>query len=198
MVQSCLSRRYGHIPEKHAWSSIAMKNWSLLTRIVYVTFGAAVLFGSFFITLWLTGPETADTLAADTKRLAAQRIVNYSELPKAAENVGLRLSDEQMGGVIDLLKRINEREVNMLGWLADRQGNSTPLNLLVFIDGSMVAAAQTKGERPDVTNALRLSSGAEKNVAFSFNFNCRPGDQPVVVGIGESKQYFPLQSKKCP
>lgn len=160
--------------------------------IIYVICGGTVLFGSFFMTLWLTEPSAYT-------RLTGQRISSYSDLPKAAENVGLRLSsDEQMGGVIDVLKRINEREVNMLGWLADKQGNTAPLNLLVFIDGSMVAAAQTKGERPDVTNALRLSSGAEKNVAFSLNFNCRPGDQPVVVGIGERKQYFPLPTKECP
>ena len=50
-----------------------------------------------------------------------------------------------MAGNVDVFKRINEREVNMSGWLADRQGNSTPLNLLVFIDGSIVAATKTKG-----------------------------------------------------
>jgi hypothetical protein len=166
-----------------------MKNWPLSMRLIYVTAGAALLFGSFFITLWLTEP--------DTERLAAQRILNYSDLPKAAHNVGVRFS-KQMIGAIDVISRINEREVNIAGWLADLQGNSTPLNLLVFIDGSMVAATQTKGERPDVTDAIHLGSGAEKNVAFSLNFNCRPGDQPVVVGVGERKQYIPLQSKKCP
>jgi hypothetical protein len=59
----------------------------------------------------------------------------------AAQNVGLRLS-EHMKGVIDLISRINEREVNMTGWLADPNGNSTPLKLLVFIDGPMVAAGR--------------------------------------------------------
>ena len=168
-----------------------MKNWSLLRRIIYVTCAAAVLFGSFFITLWLTEPPS------DKERLAAQRILNSSDLPKAAQNVGLRFS-EQLKAAVDQINRVNEREVRMGGWLADLQGNSTPLTLLVFIDGSMVAAAQTKGERPDVTTKLNLRFGAEKNVAFSFNFNCRPGDQPVVVGVGERKQYIPLQSEKCP
>ena len=174
-----------------------------MKRIIYIIGGAAVLFGSFFITLWLTEPEiavTPQTAAdgrSDTDRLAAQRISNYSDLPKAAQSVGLRFS-ARMKGFIDGISRINEREVNMAGWLADPEGNSTPLNLLVFIDGPMVAAAKTKGERPDVTNAIHLGFGAEKNVAFSLNFNCRPGDQPVVVGVGERNQYFDLQSKKCP
>jgi hypothetical protein len=70
--------------------------------------------------------------------------------------------------------------------------------LLVFIGGPMIAAAETKGERPDVTNAIHLGLGAEKNVAFSLNFKCRPGDQPVIVGLGEKNQYIPLQSKECP
>ena len=132
-----------------------------------------------------------------SQRLAAQRILNYSDLPKAALNVGLLLS-EQMAGNVDVFKRVNEREVNMSGWLADRQGNSTPLNLLVFIDGSMVAATKTKGERDDVTKIVPMKSGAEKNVVFSLNFNCRSGDQPVVVGVGEGNQYFPLPTNVCP
>ena len=86
----------------------------------------------------------------------------------------------------------------MAGWLADTEGNATPLHILVFIEGAMVATAETKGERPDVTAAIGLGFGAEKNVAFSFNFNCGPGVQPVVVGVGEKGQYIPLESKKCP
>jgi hypothetical protein len=174
----------------------------MMRFIIYIIVGAAALFGSFFITLWLTEPTADD----QSKQLAAQRIPTYSDLPKASQNVGLRLS-EQMKGAIDQIKRINERDVNMTGWLADPQGNSTPLNLLVFIDGSMVAAGRTEGERPDVTKGwigFNFASGADKNVAFSLNFNCRTGDQPVVVGVGERNQYIPLQFEakttnyKCP
>ncbi len=86
----------------------------------------------------------------------------------------------------------------MAGWLADPEGNETPLHVLVFIKGAMVATAETKGERPDVTAAIGLGFGAEKNVAYSFKFDCGHGVQPVVVGVGEKGQYIPLQSKKCP
>jgi hypothetical protein len=118
-----------------------------MRRTIYIICGAAVLFGSFFITLWLTEPE------APPQRLEDQRISNYSDLSKVAQNVGLRPS-EQLQGVVDAISRINEREVKIVGWLADPQGNSTPLDLLVLMDGPMVAAGQTKGERPDVTNAI--------------------------------------------
>ena len=62
----------------------------------------------------------------------------------------------------------------------------------------MVATTQTKGERPDVTQALHLGFGSEKNVVFSVKFSCRPGDQLVIVGIAKAKQYIPLKSGPCP
>ncbi len=86
----------------------------------------------------------------------------------------------------------------MAGWLADTGGDATPLHILVFIGGPVVATAETKGARPDVTAAIGLAFGAEKNVAFSFKFSCGPGVQPVVVGVGQKGQYIPLESKKCP
>jgi hypothetical protein len=106
-----------------------------------------------------------------------------------------------MGGSIDGISRINEREVNIGGWVADLQGNSTPLNVLVFIRGSLIAEAQTKGERPDVAKAYNLSADAEpmKNVVFSLNFSCPSGEQPVVVAIGQRQKYIPLEVKNpCP
>ena len=178
-----------------------------MRRLIVIVSGMIALFGSFFLTLWLTTPDTgpsASNVAANrsfAERLAAQRIANYSDLPGAAADAGLRFS-EQLKGNIDGIDRVNEHDVHMGGWFADPQGDATPLRILVFIKGTMVAAAETKGERPDVTRAFGLAFGAEKNVAFSFNFNCGPGVQPVVVGVDEKGRYFPLQSnlqlKQCP
>jgi hypothetical protein len=177
-----------------------MRSWSPpLWRAHYIAGGAAVLFGSFFITLWLTEPDVPKAVdnRSDTERLAAQHVSSYPELEDAAASVGLRFS-RQLRGNIDGINRINEHEVNMGGWLADPDGNETPLHVLVFIQGAMVVTAQTNGERPDVTRAIGLGFGAEKNVAFSFKFNCGPGVQPVVAGVGAKEQYIPLQSMKCP
>jgi hypothetical protein len=174
-----------------------------MRRLILIFSGLVVLFGSFFLTLWLTEPDTTlgppntAVSRSDTERLAAQRISNYSELPEATYSAGLRLS-QQLKGVIDGINRVNEREVNIAGWLADPEGDATPLHILVFIEGAMVGTAETKGERPDVTAAIGLGFGAEKNVVFSFKFDCGPGVQPVVVGVGEKGQYIPLESKKCP
>ena len=177
-----------------------MRNWSPpLWRVIYVAGGAVVLFGSFFITLWLTEPDVPKAVdnRSDTERLAAQHVSTYPELENAAANAELRFS-RQLQGVVDGVNRVNEHEVNMVGWLADREGDATPLHVLVFILGAVVATAQTNGERPDVTRAIGLGFGTEKNVAFSFKFNCGSGVQPIVAGVGAKGQYIPLQSKKCP
>ena len=87
-----------------------------MRRVIYIIGGAAVLFGSFLVALWLTQPS-------DTQRLAAQRITSYSDLPNLAQNIGLQRS-EQFKGAIYRINRINEREVNLSGWLADLEGDS--------------------------------------------------------------------------
>jgi hypothetical protein len=74
--------------------------------IAYIIGGPAVLCGSFFSTLWLTEPEAAP------QRLEDQRISHYNDLPTAAQNAGLRYS-EQMKGNVDGFSRINERDVKV-------------------------------------------------------------------------------------
>jgi hypothetical protein len=158
---------------------------------VFIIGGAVVLCGSFLITSWLTGPE------ALPQRLEDQRISHYNDLPTAAQNAGLRYSEQMKWGV-DGFSRINEREVKVGGWVADPLGDSTPSKMFVFLNGSMVASGQTSGERPDLTQSLHLSHGAEKNLGFSLAFNCRPGDKPVVLSVGGRKQYVLLVTKTCP
>jgi hypothetical protein len=103
-----------------------------------------------------------------------------------------------MQGAIDAISRINDREVKIAGWMADPQGGDTPLNVLVFVDGGMMGAARTQGERPDVTKGLGLTFGAEKNVALEVTFACSSGQQPIVVGVGVDEDYFLLMSPRCP
>jgi hypothetical protein len=158
-------------------------------RLTVYLIGALVLCCSFFITLWLAEPE------APPQRLEDQQISYYSDLPTAAQNAGLRYS-EQMKWSIDEFSRTNEREVKVRGWVADPLGDSTPSKMFVFLNGSMVASGQTSGERPDLMKALHLSHS--ENLVFSLAFNCRPGDKPVVLGVGGRKQYVLLQTKECP
>ena len=168
----------------------------LMSRAAYVVFLLAVLFGSFFITLWLTEPQvvSAPDNRSDAERLAAYPIKDSSDLIKSAQDAKLILSP-RLSGHVEVIRRIDERDVVLAGWAADRDG--TPLEVLIFVAGQLVATTHTAGERPDVTAALQLGFGAQKNVVLSANFTCRRGDQPVVVVIKE-KQYMHLQSDPCP
>src|SRR5262247_1395319 len=104
----------------------------------------------------------------------------------------------QMKGNVDSIRRTNDHEVMMLGWFVDPDGDATPLTIAVLFSDSIAATAQTKGGRPDVTQLLGLSFGAEKNVRFEVLFTCSKGNQPVVVGLGNNKMYLPMISPPCP
>ena len=175
----------------------------MLRALIYIVGGAAVLFGSFFITLWLTEPDTAaPPMPPDGRsrleRLTTQRISSYAQLTDDAANVGLKFS-RRLQGNIDGINHVSDHEASIGGWLADPGGNGTPLHVVVFVRGAMVANVETKGERKDVTQAIHLGFGAEKNVAFFFKFNCTPGAQPVVAGVDDKGgQYMPLIIGRCP
>jgi hypothetical protein len=168
----------------------------VMSRAAYIVFLLAVLFGSFFITLWLTEPQVASAPdnRSDAERLAAYPIKDSTDLMKSAQDAKLTLSP-RLSGHVDVIRRIDERDVALAGWAADRDGTS--LKVLIFVAGQLVATTHTAGERPDVTAALQLGFGAQNNVVLSANFTCRKGDQPVVVVIKE-KQYMHLQSEPCP
>jgi hypothetical protein len=163
----------------------------MMLRAAYVVFLSAVFFGSFFVTLRLTEPEVASAPdnRSDAERLAAYPISDLSSLTKSAQDAKLILS-RRLSGWVDAIYRIDERAVGINGWAVDQEGDATPLEVLIFVAAQLVATTHTSGERPDV--------GVQKNIAFSVNFTCRRGDQPVVVVLGNEKQYVHLQSALCP
>jgi hypothetical protein len=163
------------------------------SRLAVYLIALAVFFGGFFVTLWLTESDNRSS----AERLAAHPISDSSDLEKSAQSAELTLSP-QLLGYADTIRRVDEQNVMAIGWAADREGDSTPLEVLVFVARPLVATAQTEGERPDVTAAVHLEHGAEKNVAFALSFPCRTFDQPIVVVIGRERQYLPMPSGRCP
>jgi hypothetical protein len=171
-----------------------------MRRLLTIAALIAALLGSFFLTLWGidSGKDEDPTdIRSDAERLASQRVTDYSDLRRAANNSGLRLSSD-MVGTVDSYTRVNERDVAISGWLADPEGDSDPLKVLLFLAGAVTGTTQTGGERPDVTRSLNLAFGTEKNVSFAIAFACRPGQQPVAVGVGKRRQYLPLPLPPCP
>jgi hypothetical protein len=172
--------------------------WRRTRRVVYVGALAAVVFASsFLLTLWYIDTRPPLDIHPPIEQLREKQISNYPELYRVADAMGLKRSP-QMKGNVDGIKRINEQEVSIGGWLADIEGDATPLNIIVYVGGRVAAIGQTKGARADVTHALGLAFGAEKNIVFQVSFTCRTGDLPVVVGLSPNRHYLPLKSHPCP
>jgi hypothetical protein len=173
-------------------------NYVGMRRVAYIGVLAVAAFATgFLITLWYIDTRPPMDIRSPIEQLAEKRVSNYPELHRWADTLGLPIS-RRMKGFIEGINRINNREVSISGWLADPEGYGAPLDILVFVDGLLVARTQPQGERADVTHHLGLAFGAEKNTHFRADFPCRPGVLPVVVGLGAGKQYFPLPAHTCP
>jgi hypothetical protein len=158
---------------------------------------SAALFGSFFLTLWLTEPSEPWVDRSDRAKLVTHKITSVEDFKRAAGNAGFRFSSN-LRGSIDWIKRIDAGNVTMAGWLADKEGYADPIEIVVVTRDGKTASTRTAGERADVTRELSLGFGAEKNVSYQITFACGPGDQPFVIGIGTKGQYIPLISPRCP
>lgn len=172
-----------------------------MQRSAIIGFLAAVLVGN--LVLMLTHRRITHALAdpadgrTDSERLSSHRVASSADLTEAAAAAGLRPS-RRFRGSVDALFRIDGERVTMRGWVADTDGDGTPLQVVVFVVGAAVASAATQGQRPDVTERVRLGLGAEKNIAFQVSFPCRAGNQPVVVGLGPKERYISVRSPPCP
>jgi hypothetical protein len=171
-------------------------------RLIFIGVLLVVMLGSFFLTLAMLdegddGLVDSSDPRSDGERIASHKVTSYSDLRIAARDARLRRSMSIIANV-DSFTRINERDVALSGWLADPDGDATPIKLIVFVSGVVAATTQTKGERPDVTKEIGLAFDTEKNVAVGVNFACPAGQQPVVVALGLKRRYFPVDVPRCP
>jgi len=170
--------------------------------------GAAALVGSFLITLWLTAPATPPApapppdiksapLSLNVGVFAAHLVPDEGILPAVARDVGLQASDK-LKGFIEEVTRLNNAQVKIKGWAADQLGQDDPIAILVFAEGKNVFQTQTKGTRPDVAAALKLSSAAAANVAFEGLLSCKPGQPLVLVAVTQTDLYAALGHAVAP
>jgi hypothetical protein len=95
---------------------VARRGHLVLRPAAYTVFLSSVLFGSFFITLWLTEPQVPN--APDNHLLAdgpaADPISSSSDLAKSAYEAELSLS-QRLSGRVDGIRRIDEQKVQVRG-----------------------------------------------------------------------------------
>jgi hypothetical protein len=119
-----LAKRSVHRTARHP--DVARGGHLVFRRAAYTAFLSSVLFGSFFITLWLTEPQVPN--APDNhllaERLAAKPISSSSDLAKSGYEAHLTPS-QRLSGHVDASRRIDEQKVGLTGRAAD--GGETAL-----------------------------------------------------------------------
>lgn len=184
--------RYGWLFWPSAGERPLAKDWLVWTVAAAVSIVAA------YSALWLTDVaiEAMEEPGVRTAAFARASVRSRASLMAAARKAGLRRSD--VNAIVDEIRRIDDGRVNIRGWAAEIGGNGSPLTILGFIDGANVFETKTRGERPDVTRALKLSAVAARNVAFEDTLVCRRGQKLIIAATTVSNRYFLLNGWICP
>jgi hypothetical protein len=180
-----------------AWrTQVLASRWSTIVA------AAASLVASFFITLWLTEPDTINSANAGAKldpveRLRRSQVYNNASLASAARAANL-VPLEDVRGNIDEIRRLPEGQVRIVGWAVNLSGDGSPLTLVAFTGGRGTLLGKTDGPREDVTKALGLSATAAKHVKIETLVQCERGEVVGVVAIDKDGAYAPIKFDRCP
>ena len=140
--------------------------------------------------------ESIGALEAQPLALDLSSRMDWPTFIAVADVAGLHQSFE-VKLAIDELNRIDGDRVRIAGWAADVAGRGTPLEIVIFGQGTNLYHTQTAGERSDVTQALNLPPSG-RNVAFGGTFNCLPGERLIIVAVAHSKRFSFTSSFRCP
>ena len=69
---------------------------------------------------------------------------------------------------------------------------------MFFSDNKNVGYIRTSGERPDVTQALKLADAYTANTKLEGRIQCRPGSGLDISLVGLGGTYGFLGTKSCP
>jgi hypothetical protein len=157
---------------------------------------SASLFGSFFITLWLTAPPDLPlVLRADTLETITAR--NNNDVINKLAAAGLH-SDEAIIGKIDQFDKQTNESLRVAGWALDRSGDGSPLIVAIYVDGKARLTVNTKGPHAEVTKAFNLPDKLISNVSFSGTFNCAAADGMTLVISPSDGRFTRLNPLRCP
>jgi hypothetical protein len=158
--------------------------------------GGLLTISTFVVTLWLTAPPPPPP-GSGIAMLAKSPAADSAALMAAIDAAGLGRS-EFVRGNIDGIRRLDGGQVAMTGWALQMNGAGSPLSVMAFPDAQHVFSAETKGERADVTSALRLRSEAATNVGFELVLSCKPGQHLMVIAATQGNMFAPLEAPVCP
>src|SRR6266852_7380543 len=114
--------------------------------------GACVV--SFFLTLWLMEP-VRDPKTVGPAALAGASISDEATLTLAAKAAGLSLSDDIKGHAATIT-RTSAWEATLTGWVADINGDGSPLSIFAYVNGRAEPVIMTRDANNDVADILKL------------------------------------------
>jgi hypothetical protein len=147
-----------------------------------------------FLALWVTEP--APPLRA-ISIMTNSTVSDSASLMAAVQTAGLRGTSDVVGA-IDELRRVDDGQVTLTGWVADAASGGSPLTVMVFTDGRNVLTTPTSGGRDDVARLRGLGGRAAANTAFQGNVRCSRGHRVMVIAITPRNTYGHFGSRICP
>jgi hypothetical protein len=182
-------KRAGRVHPAQSTSGASTGRWRVCVA------GGLAFVTSFIVVMQLTKPPEPANAAIIS--LARSSVSDFSTLMAAVKAAGLRGSPD-MTGRIDEMRRRSADDVALRGWAAQLGGNGSPITVMVFVEGRNQLTMETKGRRPDVTDALAPSGNAVANVAFEGDLACSRGEKVIVVAVAQSGLYTHFGSHLCP
>jgi hypothetical protein len=173
----------------------------MFTALAGMIVGAGSFFGAlavidFFSSPSASPPEVVQRI--DTvDGLKTKLIYDVASLRRAANSANLENS-ESLKSALDVVERLPDGQIRLAGWAADIHGNGTPVRILAFAKGKAVLDAETNGERPDVTAALKLEPSLARNVKFELKAACNPREALVVAAATKKNTYTHIRTTTCP
>ena len=160
----------------------------------------ACLFGSFFLTLWLTAAPSVQPEAPIFRPevLATLKSTSNADVLKQLSAAGFRENAEIIGHLDEFSNQPN-RSVRIAGWAVDQSGSGSGVSVFVYVDGEPRLTIKTADAREDVAKALKLPEKLTRKIGFSGTFICETTAQTLVLAINvTSGQYLELDQRRCP
>lgn len=162
----------------------------------WLVWPAGLLAGAFvaLFVLWATEPAPPPRAISV---MTNSTVSDPASLMAAVQTAGLHGTPDVVGA-IDELRRVDDGQVTLTGWVADKATGGAPLTVMVFTDGRNVLTAPTRGARADISRRFGLGERAAANIAFRGNVRCSRGHRLMVIAITPWNTYGHFGSRICP
>ncbi|MGA7449827.1 MAG: hypothetical protein WBW73_00620 [Rhodoplanes sp.] len=99
---------------------------------------------------------------------------------------------QSMIGAVDLLQRLPDGRLRLVGWVVDKDEREQPVSVFAIIPTKVVLATRTGKKRDDVASLLKVPNGVPAGFddVFQYQFDCKDNEQvPFVVAVNQKRQF---------